>query len=717
MDSKALITVAICTYNRHDHVRKLLPPLLAGQTLSSDLYKVMILDNSDDRRASQAFSREFSRQPNLSIIETSPPGLSRARNVALEACSTRYIAYIDDDASPRPEWLSAILRAFTTHDPAVVAGPIYPAWSRPAPDWLPQKYVGCLTILDHGPNDRWLTGNEFAYGANMSFNAEVLREIGGFNVGLDRRGNQNLLSEGDIEPQLKSQQRGYKAFYAAAAGVFHLVHADRLTRNYFRSRMAWQAVSALLRDPPLRHFDWSQHEIRTAAQKLGLGEFVSRLMTYSDADTFSSQLDIIYHLFALLLESKDLDDLTVEAVFSNPGASVTTGLSQRTAENAHPQYVANAPILSSTKHLIVEGQPAHHFLYALYGDLDDSQLLVFPHPIWHTFDEPLAYIHRSITPAVRTLTFVTLDPLVYGASKRAFTSLIQSSGLACFGILHRLPDTPEQAAALREVAPQLSGIMVLAETLVEALRQQFQLENVSYLPLHPSFARYVAREASTIRKKIGVPDSQVVFSILGEARNGKGIDVLQRALDHVQRDDLQQMFFLIAGRSQYLDRNTIASSFSEKGAHHFIDLRSSDHPLKYAVLTDREFGEYVSASDVGLVLYQHEQRACMSGVAPNYVWGFKPVIAFADSVIGRTVAQNELGIVVEEETPQAVAQALTSAVRLKRQGWIPSPAFKEYRSQIEPEAVLQRLAVTVAGLAPGTAPHGSSSSESVVFQP
>src|SRR5262245_33957262 len=167
MDTEALITVAICTYNRCEHVRKLLPPLLTGQMLAPNLYKVMVVDNSDDRRASQAFSREFSGHSNLSIIETSPPGLSRARNVALETCATRYIAYIDDDATPRPEWLSAILRAFTTHDPAVLAGPIYPSWLRSQPDWLPPKYVGCLTILDHGPNDRWLSGNEFAYGANM----------------------------------------------------------------------------------------------------------------------------------------------------------------------------------------------------------------------------------------------------------------------------------------------------------------------------------------------------------------------------------------------------------------------------------------------------------------------------------------------------------------------------------------------------------------------
>ena len=323
MHTEALITVAICTYNRHEHLKKLLRLLLSNQTLSEDLYQIIVVDNSDERQARQSLSRQFSELSSVSIIESSPPGLSRARNVALEACATRYIVYLDDDASPKPEWLSAILRAFTTHDPAVVAGPIYPIWPHAQPEWLPRKYVGCLTILDHIENDRWLSGNEVAFGTNMAFKTDVLREVGGFNVGLGRRGAHSLLSEEEVEAQLALRQRGHRTFYAAAAGVDHAVHPNRLTRNYFRARMAWQAVSALLRDPPLQHSDWSQREIRTAADKLGLRELISKLMTDGDAQTFSAQLDFIYHLFAILLESKDLDDLSVEGMFAASSDATT----------------------------------------------------------------------------------------------------------------------------------------------------------------------------------------------------------------------------------------------------------------------------------------------------------------------------------------------------------------------------------------------------------
>jgi hypothetical protein len=101
----------------------------------------------------------------------------------------------------------------------------------------------------------------------------------------------------------------------------------------------------------------------------------------------------------------------------------------------------------------------------------------------------------------------------------------------------------------------------------------------------------------------------------------------------------------------------------------------------------------------------------MSGVAPNYVWGFKPIVAFADSVIGRTVARSDLGIVVEDETPQAVAHALTCALQMHRRGWKPTPSYDKYRSEIDPGAVLDRLATILGDRQRQDSHRTSSSSE------
>src|SRR5437016_4112685 len=84
-NESALITVAVCTYNRHGMVRRLLPAI-ERQSLSRNQFHVLIVDNSDDETARDAFAREMAQNQSIDVVYTSPPGLSRARNKAMELC-------------------------------------------------------------------------------------------------------------------------------------------------------------------------------------------------------------------------------------------------------------------------------------------------------------------------------------------------------------------------------------------------------------------------------------------------------------------------------------------------------------------------------------------------------------------------------------------------------------------------------------------------------
>ena len=260
MHMEALITVAICTYNRHEHVKKLLPLLLSDQTLSEDLYQIIVVDNSDDREAREAF-RGISRAIPICRSSNHPPGLSRARNVALEACATRYIAYST----------MTRLRSRNGSVPSCARSQrmIPPSWPGRLSDLAARSAGMAAPQIRRLPHDsRSRSQRSLAVGARIR-----LRHQHGFQGRRASRGRRiqrrsrtrgahSLLSEEEVEAQLALRQRGHRTFYAAAAGVDHAVHPNRLTRNYFRARMAWQAVSALLRDPPLLHSDWSQREIR-----------------------------------------------------------------------------------------------------------------------------------------------------------------------------------------------------------------------------------------------------------------------------------------------------------------------------------------------------------------------------------------------------------------------------------------------------------------------
>lgn len=690
------ITVAICSYNRHDPLRKLLRAL-EGQTLARHLFAILVIDNSDDEGAREQFAKEFAGTRGLDVLFSTPPGLSRARNMAVDVCKSKYIAFIDDDAMPSPNWLGSLLTAFEKTEAGIIAGPIKPIWPKRKPDWLPSKYIACLTILDLGFADRWMTESEFAYGANMAFAVEGLRKVGGFNTVLGRSGSNTLLSEEEIEVQIAIRTQGYRAYYSAKAEVSHIVHSNRLTRNYFRARMAWQAVSSLIRSPPLKHGHWSRMEIDRAAKRLGIADLISKLITHQDAETFSAQLDLIYHLFALFLESKDVDDVTFEGPFHPKVSTRVPDSSDKISQDA---YKPSAAISRKTEHIFVEGRPSHFFLYNLYSQVPRSQILIFEQDMRRNFDQSLAYLKRSLLPTVQSITFITVEPLIYGPSNWAFKQLMQDLDVPCFGILHRLPENPQQANALHEISVSFRALIVLAEELIGTLREEVGISGVLYLPLHPSAHTYLLRDPQKMRRRIGVLPEQVVFALIGELRRGKGLELFLNALDYLPAAAREQMFFLVAGRPNRVDDNTLPDLLKKKNAHFHLDLRKSEDPLKYNVLSDREIGEYFNVSEIGLLLYQYEQRKCMSGVVANYVWNRKRVIATFDSVVGRLVERYHLGITLTEETPQALAKAMVEALHRYRDGWVPSKAYEAYRAQVDPESVVASIKniVTQQGL-------------------
>jgi len=690
-----LITVAICTYNRYSLLRKLIATL-ADQTLLRSSFEVLIVDNTDNEADRKAFADEVHGWPGLQVVYSSPPGLSQARNVALEQCGTEYIVFIDDDALPRPEWLSSLLDVFKKSGASVVAGPIEPIWPIPQPDWLPSKYIACLAILDHGTIDRELSEYEFAYGTNMAFRVDALREIGGFKVGLGRIGSRTLISDEEIEVQLALRARGHKSFYAAAARVSHLVHENRISRNYFRARMAWQAVSTLMHDSPFFWAEQSRQEIIRASSELGVGEFIQRLFARQNATTFSTQLDLIYHLLLLILDSKNMDDLTFEQQFAalapTPGGSFANDGASADAKIFPEIYSPTAAIGPDTRHLFVEAQYCgHSYLFDVYAEIPGSQLLTLPANAWDKCDDQLKYLENSLAPQIETLTFLTLEPLVYGPSRQSFNAMLGRLKIPVFGILHRPPSTPEHGQALREAAARMRSVIVLAEPLATRLRDTYAVTNSVYLPHHPPHYMYIGQDRAETRKRIGAWPSQLIFSVMGEARRGKGIELLLAALDHIAPEDRARMFFLFGGRAKDFDPEYLRSQLLAKRYYGYVDLRRSANPLDYVVLTDPEFGNYVNVSDFGILLYQEDQHDCMSGVLPNYVWGRQPVIALANSVVGQLVQEYDLGITVTEESPMAVANALTAALRGHGLGSSKSATYESFRATVVPENVIQRL--------------------------
>jgi glycosyltransferase involved in cell wall biosynthesis len=241
-ESAVKITAVICTHNRYDVLPDAISSL-QSQAMDANALEILVIDNSTDHAAQENFWKNYGLPSNARLIVDKVPGLSRARNTALREARAPIIAYIDDDAVAMAGWADAIATVFDTHEKAGIAGgPVEPIWPSEAPKWLHKWQRGFLTIVDHGKEARALETREWLAGTNIAFRTSVLREVGGFNESLGRVGS-SLLSNEELVISEKIKEKGFGAYYTPDARVMHRVHADRVTQQWLRKRIGWQAVS------------------------------------------------------------------------------------------------------------------------------------------------------------------------------------------------------------------------------------------------------------------------------------------------------------------------------------------------------------------------------------------------------------------------------------------------------------------------------------------
>lgn len=136
-------SVAICiiTYHRPAGLIRLLEGLekLTFETLSPPDLQVIIIDNDAEGSTYRTClqRRPSYRWPLICGIEPRR-GISFARNsaVALVSPQSDFIAFIDDDEIPAPQWLEQLLLVQQHSQDAAVLGPVSPRFSPETPDWV-----------------------------------------------------------------------------------------------------------------------------------------------------------------------------------------------------------------------------------------------------------------------------------------------------------------------------------------------------------------------------------------------------------------------------------------------------------------------------------------------------------------------------------------------------------------------------------------------------
>jgi len=245
------ISAIICTFKRPDYLRHALRSL-CEQSLPSEQYEIIVVDNAVEGEVEQIVKEFQDGRVNLRYLGEAEVGLSRARNTGLKVAAGRYVAYMDDDARADTRWLEALVAAFEESPAlAAVGGRVWLDWHGEKPGWVPERHLSLYSCVDHGNSAHELKNDEYLVGANLAFEKEALRCVGGFDPNLGRQGAV-LLSGEEAATLAQLQQLNKGVYYEPAAVVWHSVDQSRKRPSWLLRRLFWDGASQPLIDMPAR---------------------------------------------------------------------------------------------------------------------------------------------------------------------------------------------------------------------------------------------------------------------------------------------------------------------------------------------------------------------------------------------------------------------------------------------------------------------------------
>ena len=231
-----LITIAICTFNRAESLRRTLASLVNIQVPSDVVWEIVIVNNNSTDHTDDVISEFVGCLPVR--LEFEPrAGKSNALNRAIDVSKGDYILWTDDDVVVDPGWLSAYVEAFRRWpEAAIFGGRITPRYETPAEKWVIESeslLVGPYAIRDFGEDVQPLSADDedhFPYGANLAIRATEQRA---FRYDAQLGPMPNRIRNGEetdvIHRLLGSGATGY---WIPGAMVEHWIGRDRQTVRY-----------------------------------------------------------------------------------------------------------------------------------------------------------------------------------------------------------------------------------------------------------------------------------------------------------------------------------------------------------------------------------------------------------------------------------------------------------------------------------------------------
>jgi glycosyltransferase involved in cell wall biosynthesis len=243
--SLPLLTIAICTKDRPEGAERLLLSLreqVSTLPEGSAGVEIVVIDNaSSDERTRDMMAHH----PAIRYVREDRPGLNFARNRALREARGILLAFLDDDVVVDRHWLAGLACAWAENpNAATFTGQVLPLELETEAQCVFERRGGFRREFDRVRYGPVLEGNPlhptgagiFGAGANMAFNTNALRHMGGFDEALDT--GSFVPGGGDLDIFYRTIRSGYALVYEPRFMVFHQ-HRREMTSLRAQYSRSW----------------------------------------------------------------------------------------------------------------------------------------------------------------------------------------------------------------------------------------------------------------------------------------------------------------------------------------------------------------------------------------------------------------------------------------------------------------------------------------------
>jgi len=251
------LSIVVGTFNRAGDLTRFLDSLKQMEVPAHRTWEVIIVDNNSTDETRKVVERAATgREDQVRYMFEPRQGKSFALNSALSRARGQIVAFTDDDAIVRPDWVRSIIDFFERHPDAVCVGGKVELFN-PADAPTSTRVSETASVID-------LRTFSAVYipiiGCNMAFRASLIRQIGAFDTDIGP-GSKFGVAE-DLDYLYRIVRANHPIHYEPSISLLHNhgrrtpEELKRLHFNYFTGRGAFYCKHALKGDTRVLRFIW-----------------------------------------------------------------------------------------------------------------------------------------------------------------------------------------------------------------------------------------------------------------------------------------------------------------------------------------------------------------------------------------------------------------------------------------------------------------------------